>query len=158
MYCHIIKFQHNLPQTKLVIIIKVIIYLLTSSTQHSPSWEANQLAASQEIPYILRNPKVHYCIHTCPPPVPILSQLDPIHTPTSRDSCLWILRNIGTFHSQQLLAPRSTTKLEDHSLSAVRDCLFNIFAATLHIGGRSSNRKPRTRLAVVRGTNLCHGL
>jgi hypothetical protein len=32
-----------------------------------------------------------------------------------------------------LLAPRPTPKLEDHPLSAVRDCLFSIFAATLHI-------------------------
>jgi hypothetical protein len=31
-----------------------------------------------------------------------------------------------------LQVPRPTPKLEDHHLSAVRDCLFNIFAATLH--------------------------
>jgi len=31
-------------------------------------------------------------------------------------------------------------KLEDHPLSAVRDCFFNIFAATLHTRGRSSTR------------------
>jgi hypothetical protein len=31
----------------------------------------------------------------------------------------------------ELLAPRPTPKLEDHPLSAVRDCLFNIFAPTL---------------------------
>jgi hypothetical protein len=38
---------------------------------------------------------------------------------------------------------------EDHPLSAGRDCLFNIFAAALHIGGRSSIRNLRTRHDVV---------
>ena len=59
------------------------LYLLTYSMEQSPSWEANQFAASQEIPRILWNPKVHYRIHKSPPTVPILSQLDPVHTPTS---------------------------------------------------------------------------
>ena len=58
-------------------------YLLTYSTEESPSWEANRFAASQEIPHILWNPKVHHLTHKCPPSVPILSQLDPVHTPTS---------------------------------------------------------------------------
>jgi hypothetical protein len=56
---------------------------LVNSMQHSPSWKANRFSASQEIPQILWNPKVHYLIHKCPPNVPNLSHLDPIHSPTS---------------------------------------------------------------------------
>jgi hypothetical protein len=58
-------------------------YLLTYSMEQSPSWEANRFAASQEIPHIVWNLKVHYRIHKCPSTDPILSQLDPVHTPTS---------------------------------------------------------------------------
>jgi len=61
------------------------------------------------------------------------------------------------FHGEALLAPRPTHKMEDHPLSAVRYCLFNLFAATLHIGGRSSIRNLRTRYAVITGTHLSHG-
>ena len=48
----------------------------------SPSWEANLFAASQEIPRISRNPKVHYRTHKRPLPVSILCQPNPVHIPT----------------------------------------------------------------------------
>jgi hypothetical protein len=44
-----------------------------------------------------------------------------------------VFRNVVIFYGEELLAPRPTPKLEDHPLSAVRNCLFNVFAATLHI-------------------------
>jgi hypothetical protein len=62
------------------------------------------------------------------------------------------------FYGEELLTPRPTPKLEDHPMSAVRDCLFNIFAVTLHIEGRSSIRNPRMRHTVVTGAHLSHGV
>jgi hypothetical protein len=63
-------------------------------------------------------------------------------------------RNKSSFYGEELSTPRPTPKLEDHPLSAVCDCLFNIFAATLQIGGRSSIRNLQTRHAVVTGTHF----
>jgi hypothetical protein len=51
---------------------------------------------------------------------------------------VFMFRGKATFYGEDLSTPRPTPKLEDYLLSAVRDCLFNIFAATLHIGGCSS--------------------
>ena len=51
----------------------------------SPSWEANWFAASQEIPRISRNPKVHYRTHKRPSPVSILGQPNPAHIPPPGD-------------------------------------------------------------------------
>jgi len=48
--------------------------------EQCPSREAYQFSASQEIPHILWNPKVHHHVYKCPPPVPILGQIDPVHT------------------------------------------------------------------------------
>jgi len=56
-------------------------YLLIYSKQHSPSWEANRFSSSQEIPRILWNPKVHYRIYKCSPPVPVLGQINPGQAP-----------------------------------------------------------------------------
>ena len=113
--------------------------------EQSYSWEANSSSASQEIRRILWKPKVHYSYHKSLTLFRVLSQRISL-SPRQ----LWTFLNKGSVYGEELLAPRPTPKLEDHAVSTVRDCLFNISAATLHIGGRSSIRNLRTRHAVVK--------
>jgi hypothetical protein len=60
-----------------------------------------------------------------------------------------VFRNMVIFYGEELLAPRPTPKLEDHHLSAVHVCLFNVFAATLHI--RRPFLQPQPEDAPCRG-------
>ena len=42
---------------------------------------SSQFSASQEMPHIFWNPKVHYRFRKSQPPVPILSQFNTVRTP-----------------------------------------------------------------------------
>jgi hypothetical protein len=82
-------------------------------------------------------------------PFPLLRSYQGI-SPGPRN--MYPFRNKVSFYDEKLSAPRPTPKLEDHPLSAVLHCLFNIFVAALHTGGRSSIRNLRTRHTVVTAT------
>jgi hypothetical protein len=79
-YLPIYQFIFYLPTYLFMYLSTYLLaYLITHSMRHSPL-EANWFSPSQEIPRILRN-----CVYKCLPPVPILSQINPIHAsyPTS---------------------------------------------------------------------------
>jgi len=57
----------------------IILRKLLNSMEQSPYWEADSSSATQEILYILQNPKVHHCFHNSLPLVPSLSLINPVH-------------------------------------------------------------------------------
>jgi hypothetical protein len=106
-------------------------HLTSCTSTESDLYHANSLAATlrESDPYRLQTFHVPY--HA---PFPLLRSFQSI-SPGRRLGC--VFREYASCYGEEFSAPLPTLKLQDHRLSAVRHCLFNIFAATLHIGGSS---------------------
>jgi len=61
---------------------RIFIRKITNSLDQNSSWEADSCPACNEIPNLLRMPKVYFRVHKSPWFDPILSQLNPVHTLT----------------------------------------------------------------------------
>jgi hypothetical protein len=82
--------------------------------------------------------------------------------PSWSEAVWYVSQQVIVFTVVGCYPSRPTTKLEDHPVSAVRDCLFNIFAATLYIwrpfpasatGGRAMSLWQGTHLTWKRLVN-----
>ena len=77
------------------------------------NWENNRASASRQIPCILWSQKFHYRIPKRLPPVPILSQINPVHAqhPTSWRSILILFSHLHVDLPSSLLASGIATKI-----------------------------------------------
>jgi hypothetical protein len=102
---------------------------------------------SQEIHHLSQTAKTHNRFHNNQPPVAILSQINSIHTLNRYFSKIHFNINLPcrpksseqsspfrlTFRIMLVFTCGPNGMLKDYPLSAVGDCLVNIFTATFHL-------------------------
>jgi len=98
-------------------------YLHTYSTEQSPSWEGNRFSAGQEIPAFYGTLRF----------ITAFTRTRHLSLSWARSRHACMFHDPVSFNDEELSAPRPTTNMGDHPLSAVRDCIFSILAATLNI-------------------------
>jgi hypothetical protein len=113
----------------------------------SPSWKANSYSDDRKIFGIVRDPKVHNRVQKALERAHILCQINPgLVGPSRRTSLSYLCKGSVQvrglfkpfikcyfFYSDALLDSPLIPGLKNHSLPAVRNCLFNIFPGTLRV-------------------------
>jgi hypothetical protein len=100
-----------------------------------PSSDVYSRLITLEISRLLWNPKIYYYVRKNSPLNLTLSQLNSVKILASwvRSPLKYFRICEFLFFGQGSFAPYTTPKTEYHPLSALRDCLFSILVAILHI-------------------------
>ena len=131
-------------------------YSLLCNLLHGAGLRSWVVQLIMKFPLILWNTKIHYRSHKCPPPVPILSQYNPVHVPTShflkihRDSEP-ALNRLLTFHVPKFMSHFRCTKVSFQVWSLLFVSQHNSFLQWGVVSTSPNSQAGRLRLSAVRG-------
>ena len=116
--------------------------------EQSPSWEANNSSATQQIPRILRKPKVHYCVRKSHPPLSIRSQIDPVHHASLRfifilSAHLWLGLPTGSFPHDSPLKPGMPLCSLPHVLHTLPISVLSVWSPVWYLVRSTEYKAPR---------------